>query len=94
MITQLVELSASGQFAPFTLKSRYKDFEKFLFWCDANERSDVPHDVSSARRAIHAYIFDLQHEIIAGTIANNAAVTMQTAAIRILQEHHGVSIND
>lgn len=90
LITQLVELSASGQFAPFTLKSRYKDFEKFLFWCDADERSDALHDVSSARRAIHAYVFNLRREIIAGAVANNAAVTMQTAAIRILQEHHGV----
>ena len=90
LIAQLVELSASGQFAPFTLKSRYKDFEKFLFWCDANDRSDVLHDISSARRAIPAYVFELRREISAGAIANNAAATMQTAAIRVLQEHHGI----
>lgn len=90
LITQLAELSASGQFAPHTLKSRYKDFEKFLFWCDANGRSDVLHDISSARRAIHAYVFELRRQISAGAIANNAAAPLQSSAIRVLQEHHGI----
>lgn len=89
LIAQVVELSAGGQFAPITLSHRYKHFEKFLFWCDANGRSDVLHDVSSARRSIHAYVLELRREIFAGTIANNAAAELQTSTIRVLQEHHG-----
>lgn len=90
LVAQVVELSAGGQCAPITLSSRYKHFEKFLFWYDANGRSDVLSDISSARRSIQAYVFELRREITAGTIANNAAAALQTSTIRILQEHHGI----
>lgn len=86
LITHVTERFAHSGLTPRTLYGKYRDFVRFMAWCDSSKHSTVLANEEGARAAFGGYVEYLRRLVSQNQIGNNTATRYQDAILDCLQD--------
>ena len=90
LIKQISEQTKLSGNRSATLEIKYRDFKRFIDWCDSHRYFAVLNDEHESRSALNEYSDNLIDEIGRGILSQNSAANHQTAVVSTLNEFHNV----